>query len=114
MEIITRQDLKSALDAGRELTLVEALQPAAFEEAHLPGAVNIPKDRVRELAPRLLPDKDAEIVVYCANTECQSSRQVAEALEGLGYTHVADYEDGKQDWLDAGLPVETGVTAAAG
>jgi hypothetical protein len=24
----------------------------------------------------------------------------------MGYTDVRDYEGGKQDWLDAGLPVE--------
>jgi rhodanese-related sulfurtransferase len=37
-----------------------------YDDAHLPGAVNLPPGRVAELAPRLLPDKDAEIVVYCS------------------------------------------------
>ena len=56
-------------------------------------------------------DKDAEIVVYCANTACQSSIQTAQALEALGYTRVKDYEAGKQDWIEAGLPVESGAPA---
>jgi rhodanese-related sulfurtransferase len=33
----------------------------------LPGAVNLPPDRFAELAPRVLPDKTAEIVVYCVS-----------------------------------------------
>ncbi len=24
----------------------------------------------------------------------------------MGYSNVRDYEDGKQDWIEAGLPVE--------
>jgi rhodanese-related sulfurtransferase len=26
----------------------------------------------------------------------------------MGYTNVKDYEEGKSDWIDAGLPVEKG------
>jgi hypothetical protein len=35
-----------------------------IEQAHLPGALNIPHDAVDTLAPRLVSNKDAEIVVY--------------------------------------------------
>ena len=28
-------------------------------------------------------------------------------LADLGYTNVKDYAGGKQDWIDAGLPIET-------
>ena len=45
----------------------ETLAPEAYAQAHLPGAVNAPPDRLRELAPKLAPAKDAEIVVYCAS-----------------------------------------------
>jgi hypothetical protein len=37
---------------------------------------------------------------------------VAEKLAKLGYTNVRRYEAGKQDWIEAGLPVETAVAAA--
>ncbi len=30
----------------------------------------------------------------------------ARELAALGYTNVRDYAEGKQDWIDAGLPVE--------
>ena len=31
----------------------------------------------------------------------------------MGYTNVRDYEEGKSDWIDAGLPTENGQSNAA-
>ena len=67
METISREELKGKLDRGETFTLVETLAEVAYHHAHLPGAVNLPPDRVRELAPRLLPDKGAEIIFYCSS-----------------------------------------------
>jgi rhodanese-related sulfurtransferase len=64
---INREELKAKIDRGERFRLVETLQEPAFQKAHLPGAVNLPPDRLRELAPQILPDKGAEIVVYCAS-----------------------------------------------
>ena len=62
---ITRDELKEKIDRGDDFKLVETLAPHAYEHAHLPGAINMPPGQVTELAPKLLPDKGAEIVVYC-------------------------------------------------
>jgi rhodanese-related sulfurtransferase len=67
VKTITRQELKEKMDRGENLFLVEALPERLYRRAHLPGAVNIPSGRVGELAPRLLPEKDADIVVYCGS-----------------------------------------------
>ena len=64
---VSTKDLKAKLDK-KGVTLVETLAPERYREAHLPGALNIPPEHVGELAPKLLPDKNAEIVTYCANT----------------------------------------------
>lgn len=64
---ISTKDLKSKLNR-KQLTVVETLAPERYREAHIPGALNIPSERIRELAPQLLPNKDAEIVTYCTNT----------------------------------------------
>ncbi len=110
---ITLTELRSRLDAGEPVVLVEALPPMYYEKAHLPGAINIPHDEVDALAPSLLPDKNAPIVVYCANGPCANSGIAAARLTRLGYTDVADYHKGKEEWIDAGLPVESGVPARA-
>jgi rhodanese-related sulfurtransferase len=65
LETISRDELKGKLDRKERFTLVEALPEWMYQEGHLPGAIDLPPDKVREKAPDLLPDKDAEIVVYC-------------------------------------------------
>jgi rhodanese-related sulfurtransferase len=64
---ISRDELKRKIDRRDKFTLVETLAPDAFRQGHLPGAVNLPPDKVKELAAKVLPDKDADIVVYCGN-----------------------------------------------
>ena len=65
---ISTKDLKSKLDKKQGIMVVETLAPERYREAHLPGALNIPPEQIRELAPQLLPNKNVEIVTYCANT----------------------------------------------
>jgi len=65
---ISTKDLKSKLDKKQGITVVETLAPERYREAHLPGALNIPPEKIKELAPQMLPNKNAEIVTYCANT----------------------------------------------
>ena len=64
---VSTKDLKAKLDR-KQITLVETLAPERYREAHIPGAVNIPPEQIKELAPQLLPSKDQEIVTYCTNT----------------------------------------------
>ena len=66
---ISRDELKAMMDRGDGFTLVETLPETYYRHTHLPGAINLPPEQVRELAPALLPDKAAEIVVYCANEQ---------------------------------------------
>ena len=66
---ISREDLKAKLDREDDFILVETLSEEQYEHAHLPGAVNLPPDQVRELAGKVLPDKDADVVVYCASPQ---------------------------------------------
>ena len=108
---ITRAELHDLIEANA-VTVVEALPASYYEEAHLPGAINIPHTEVRDLAPELLPDKDAPIVVYCANEPCPNSGIATHVLTKLGYTNVRDYAEGKADWREAGLPVEQGAPVA--
>jgi rhodanese-related sulfurtransferase len=64
---ISTKDLKAKLDRKDSVKVIETLAPERYREAHLPGALNIPPDKIKELAPQLLTNKDAEIVTYCSN-----------------------------------------------
>jgi len=67
LKTIDRDELKQKIDRGDRFVLAETLGPDKFRFAHLPGAINLPPNRISVLAPSLLPDKDAEIIVYCAS-----------------------------------------------
>lgn len=100
---ITRDELQAAIQNGD--VVVETLGRQYYDDAHLPGAINIPHTEVARLAPQLLPDKDAQIVTYCSNTACRNSEAAAAQLRSMGYSDVRKYAGGKQDWAEAGLPL---------
>jgi len=109
-QTITRNELKAGLDAGA-ITAVYALPQSYYAQQHLPGALNLVSDDVRSRAAEVLPDRNAVIVTYCSNTACGNSGHVATALAKLGYTNVRKYAEGIQDWVEAGLPTESGIPA---
>lgn len=109
-KIVTRDEVQARMAEGN-VVLLEALPPEHYEKEHLPGALNMPHDQVDVLAEQLVPDKATPVIAYCANAPCANSGIAARSLERLGYQDVSDYELGKQDWIEAGLPVETGAVA---
>jgi len=113
MKQIDRDTLSRKLAGANPPVLAEALPEKYFRDWHLPGARHLPHDEVEHLAAKVLPDKSAEIVVYCASRSCQNSHVAAAKLSRLGYENVAVYAGGKQDWSEAGLPVERGEALAA-
>jgi rhodanese-related sulfurtransferase len=103
---ITRSELAAKIERQEPFVLIEALPERYYRHGHLPGAVLLPHDRVAELAPALIPDRSAEVVVYCASSTCRNSDQAAAELQTLGYHRVRVYLGGKADWQSAGLPLE--------
>lgn len=108
MEIISREELRKKIERGDDFVLLEVLPKESYEESHLPGAINIPLgDGFDDKAVHALPDKEQEIVVYCADENCSASPTASKKLEDLGYRRVYDYEFGKADWKAAGLALSS-------
>lgn len=104
---ISREELKKKLDQDEDFTLIEVLDEEEYERKHIRGAVNMPLKKIGSEAEQEL-NHDDDIVVYCANKDCDASPKAAEKLEKLGFTNVKDYEEGKSDWEKAGYPMESG------
>ena len=111
-KLISRPELQQRLASTTPPTLVEALPEKYYRDGHLPGARHLPHTDVATLADRVLPDKSAPIVVYCASTTCQNSHIEAKLLEQRGYADVSVYAGGKQDWSEAGLAFERETVTA--
>ena len=106
MKTINLQELATHVRSERKPVLIEALPVRYFQDGHLPGAININVGEVKDKAPGLLPDKAADIVVYCASATCTNSDQVAVNLRVLGYDNVAVFKGGKAEWQAAGYALE--------
>ena len=106
IETMDARALKTALDDGRELRLLDARLPEQFEEGHLPGAVLATSDTIIEQAGRLIPDRSTTVVTYCGRLSCRRSSRAAERLAGLGY-HAIEFPGGLEEWRENGYPVET-------
>ena len=60
-----------------------------YDEAHIPGAVNIANETIGTDEILELPDKDQVLLVYCRSG--RRSKEASEKLAALGYTHVLEF-----------------------
>jgi rhodanese-related sulfurtransferase len=104
---ITADELLEKIERRDDFVLVDALAPMVYAHSHLPGAINLPPSAVDSMrCAKRIPNLATEIVVYCANPECEDSIVTAERLQQLGYTNVRHYAGGKDEWRARGLPLE--------
>ncbi len=61
---LTAPQLKSLLDSGQQVFLLNSLSDLEFNQGHIPGSVNIPLHTIMQ-SPELPAKKDALIVTYC-------------------------------------------------
>lgn len=108
MNTLTTKQLKEKAQRQAAFELINVLPRDHFEKAHIPGSRNIPlsNDGFVQEVRNTVDNEREEIVVYCANRECDLSPKAARKLEDAGFTNVYDYEGGTKAWKDAGLPLK--------
>lgn len=92
---ISREEAKRLLDEGGALVLLDVREQEEYDAGHIPGAILMPYTKAEELAPTLLPDKGATVLVYCRSG--RRSKIAAQTLADLGYTDVREF-GGIIDW----------------
>ena len=105
IKFITIDQLLEMIENKDKFKLVEVLSEQSFKQGHLPDAINLPMDRLKELAGKYLKKTDA-IVVYCASYTCHASTNAAKMLLSMGYNKVFDFKGSKKAWVDAGFELE--------
>ena len=90
--------------------VLDARPELFYRLGHLPGAFSLPREDFeagyRKLSARIEANKNIAIVVYCSGISCEDSRLVQEAFRKLGYTNVAVFAGGWDEWTGADLPEE--------
>lgn len=105
---ISTEELHALRQSEAKFLLVDVLPKIIYDDAHIPGSINIPFESIRT-APNLPPDKDMLIVFYCMGVMCIYSGEAASAAREMGYRNLSIYREGIVGWQRAGLPVETVV-----
>ena len=92
------------LTAQPAQVLIDVREGDEHQEGFIPGALWIPRGKLELRIEDAVPDRDADIVLYCAGGN--RSALAARALGELGYTRVRSLIGGFGAWKRAGLPID--------
>jgi rhodanese-related sulfurtransferase len=82
--------------SAKTLRVVNVLDKALFDDAHIKGSVNVPLATLAETLKTW--NKEDEIIFYCSNFSCASSIDAAKQAKDAGFANVAVYEGGMAEW----------------
>ena len=94
-EMITAQQAKEIMDTQEGYVILDTRTEEEYEQGHIPGAIVISHEEIKEKAESVLSDKDQLILVYCRSG--RRSKLAAQDLVDLGYTNVKEF-GGIVDW----------------
>jgi len=100
---VTPQQVKADLDAGKPVILLDVRDSVEFDAGHLPKAVNISRGLLEWKIGWAVPDKNANIVVYC-RTDARSAL-ATQVMNEMGYTNVKNMLGAFKAWGEAGYPI---------
>src|SRR6266542_4029401 len=81
--------------------LIDVREGDEYTEGYIPGATWIPRGKLELRIEDAVPDRDAEVVLYCAGGN--RSALAAKSLKELGYSKVSSMAGGYGAWKKAGL-----------
>jgi rhodanese-related sulfurtransferase len=100
----TAAEVKAKLDRGDPFYFVDVREDHEFLKDHAIGAQHLGKGVIERDIETVIPDHQAEIILYCGGGF--RSVLAADALQKMGYRNVVSMEGGITAWRKAGYPVE--------
>ena len=101
----TVNDVRERQARGEPFLLFDVREESEFAAGHVPGAKSLGKGIIERDIESIVPDPDAEMVLYCGGGF--RSALAADNLQKMGYTNVISLDGGFWGWKEAGLPIET-------
>lgn len=95
---------KKACEDDPKTVIIDVRDTENWEEAHIPGSVNIPRGLLELKIEEHIPDKTTPVICQCGGGT--RSLLSAKSLKELGYTNVASMAGGFREWKAAGFPLE--------
>ena len=98
MQTITADELKSRIDAGEKINIVDVREPHENAEFNI-GGVLVPLGKIQTMQVDELEDlKNEELVVYCRSGN--RSGQACMILETMGFSNVKNLVGGMLKWRE--------------
>lgn len=99
MNIITVQELKSRIDNGEKINLIDCREPAEYEEYNIGGTL-IPLGKIQEQdIDELEPLKEEELIIHCRSGK--RSAMACQLLDEMGFKNTVNVEGGVLAWKEA-------------
>ena len=89
---------------GGNARLIDVREDNEWEAAHARGADHLGKGIIERDIEKIVPDKDAELILYCGGG--YRAALAADSLQKMGYTNVASMAGGWRAWLESNAPIE--------
>lgn len=96
-------EVKKRMDRGDSFFLIDVREESEWNDNHLPKAIHLGKGILERDVENMIPDKGAEIILYCGGG--YRSALAADNLQKMGYTNVLSMDGGFKGWRDAGHPL---------
>ena len=96
-------EVKTRMDRGEKLLIVDVREESEFARDHLPGAIHLGKGIIERDIEARVPQLDAEMILYCGGGF--RSALAADNLQKMGYTNVISMDGGFRDWREKGYPL---------
>jgi sulfur-carrier protein adenylyltransferase/sulfurtransferase len=100
IEETTPEIVHERLKRGQKLRVLDVREQEEVATGVVPGAAHLGRAHFESRVEDILPDKDTEVVVYCASGV--RSAFAARTLKELGYSHVESMTGGITRWKDLG------------
>jgi membrane protein DedA with SNARE-associated domain/rhodanese-related sulfurtransferase len=102
---ITPEELKSKIDAGEDLIILDLRHNLDFEAQPetIPGALHMDASELEE-ANEVIP-RDREIVLFCACPNEVTAARLALLLRSKGITRIRPLAEGYEGWRSRGFPM---------
>lgn len=97
-------EVKSRLDRGDKLVLIDVREDREFDADHLPGAVHLGKGIIERDVEAKYPNLQTELILYCGGGF--RSALAADNLQKMGYSNVISMDGGIRGWREKGYPLE--------
>lgn len=110
MEPVSRAELLARIEQDK-VQVLDVRPEDEFALGHIPGAVNVPLEKLKRKLAAL--DRSKEVVAYCRGAYCVLSFETVAALRKKGF-RARRLQDGFPEWSAAGLPVEVLQPTASG